>query len=102
MYEQLGNTAAGGNDLARLREKFGAFRKEAELSEMLVTLERHAPIDIPSIGTLVPAEGTGAAAVYFEKMGFSTLLKRLLFPTTGEKSSAKPKKKPQDTQAPLF
>jgi hypothetical protein len=89
-------------DLATLREKFGAFKKEAELSEMLVTLERHAPIEIPPIGALAPLEGTGTAAAYFEKMGFATLLKRLIMPTADEKIEAKPKKKQRDTQASLF
>ena len=102
MYKQLDDVAADGDGLAKLREKFGPFRKEAELSEMLVTLERHAPIGMPLIEDLVPAEGTGTAAAYFEKMGFSTLLKRLLFPTTEEKPSAKSKKDPHNTQTPLF
>ena len=102
MYKQLDDAAADGDGLVKLREKFGPFRKEAELSEMLVTLERHAPIGMPLIEDLVPAEGTGTAAAYFEKMGFSTLLKRLLFPTTEEKPSAKSKKDPHNTQTPLF
>jgi DNA polymerase-1 len=104
MYEQLDAAAADDDDaaLAKIREKFGPFRKEAELSEMLVTLERHAPIEIPLIEQLAPAEGTGTAASYFEKMGFGTLLKRLLFPTAEEKPTARPKKKPNDAQAPLF
>ncbi len=109
MYKQLDAAAPGGGaaddgGLAKIRERFGAFRKEAELSEALVTLERHAPIEIPAIEKLAPAEGTGAAAAYFEKMGFSTLLKRLLFPAAAERSAAKSaaKRKPLDTQAPLF
>jgi DNA polymerase-1 len=108
MYRQLDgadvNAGAADDDagLKKLREKFGAFRKEAELSEMLVTLERHAPIDIPAIATLAPAEGTGTAAAYFEKMGFATLLKRLLFPATEERPATKSRQKPRDTQAPLF
>jgi DNA polymerase-1 len=102
MYARLDAAATEGDDLAKLREKFGPFRKEAELSEILVTLERHAPIEMPQIEDLAPAEGTGTAAAYFEKMGFSTLLKRLLFPTTEEKPTAKPKKKSNDAQASLF
>jgi DNA polymerase-1 len=102
MYKQLDSAPAADDDLAKLRERFGAFRKEAELSEMLVTLERHAPIEMPTIEDLAPAEGTGSAAAYFEKMGFSTLLKRLLFPTAEEKPTAKPKKKAPETQASLF
>ena len=102
MYKQLDSSAEGDDGLAKLRERFGAFRKEAELSEMLVTLERHAPIEMPQIEDLAPAEGTGAAAAYFEKMGFSTLLKRLLFPSSDEKPTAKPKKKANESQASLF
>jgi DNA polymerase-1 len=99
MYERL-----DGNDpkFAKLREKFGPFKREAELSRELVTLERHVPIDIPAIKELAPFEGTDAAAKYFEKMGFATLLKRLLFPTTDEKPEPKPKKKPPAPQASLF
>jgi DNA polymerase-1 len=112
MYRQMeGGDEGGGNKnsgseadpaFAKLRERFGAFKKEAELSEMLVTLERHAPIEIPPIEDLVPAEGTDAAAKYFEKMGFATLLKRLLFPTADEKPVPKSKQKPCNTQASLF
>ena len=58
---------------------------------MLVTLERHAPIMIPPIEELAPANDTDAAAKYFEKMGFATLLKRLLFPETEKRSEAETK-----------
>jgi DNA polymerase I len=115
MYAQLdggkgsGGVAGTGNDdatLAKLRERFGAFRKEAELSEMLVTLERHAPIEMPSLEDLAPTEGTGTAAAYFEKMGFATLLKRLLFPAPDDapsvKKEPKNKAKTNDAQARLF
>ncbi len=106
MYKHIGSTALNGGDLTRLREKFGSFKKEAELSKMLVTLERHVPIEIPAIEALAPAEGTGTAAAYFEKMGFATLLKRLLFPTAegtpGKNIKQKGKQNSRDAQAPLF
>lgn len=105
MYKKLDGAAAADDDaeIKKLRERFGAFKKEAELSEMLVTLERHAPIEIPPIDDLAPVEGTDAAAKYFEKMGFATLLKRLLFPTADEKPEPKkPKKTPPAPQASLF
>jgi hypothetical protein len=86
----------------KLAVRFGAFKKEAELSEMLVTLERHAPIMIPPIEELAPANDTDAAAKYFEKMGFATLLKRLLFPETEKRSEPKPKKISPAPQASLF
>jgi DNA polymerase-1 len=109
MYEQLdgADKTSGAKDtdpaLAKFRDRFGAFKKEAELSEMLVTLERHAPIEIPPIAELAPFIDTDAAAKYFEKMGFATLLKRLLFPTADEKPEPKkPKKTPPAPQASLF
>jgi DNA polymerase-1 len=105
MYKQLDGVAAVDDDVEvkKLRERFGAFKKEAELSEMLVTLERHAPIEIPPIAELAPFTDTDAAAKYFEKMGFATLLKRLLFPATDEKPGPKKTKKtPPVPQASLF
>jgi DNA polymerase-1 len=98
MYEQI-------NEDPKLEAKFGAFKKEAELSEELVTLERHAPIVIPPIEELAPGSDTDAPAKYFEKMGFATLLKRLLFPEAERTISVrKPKErtKPNDAQASLF
>jgi DNA polymerase-1 len=90
----------------KIKERFGAFKKEAELSEMLVTLERHAPIDIPAIDALAPAVGTGRAAAYFEKMGFATLLKRLIMPVRDEKPEPRTKQKAAakkyDARTPLF
>jgi DNA polymerase-1 len=110
MYKQLdGGKGEDGIDdagLKKLRERFGAFRKEAELSEMLVTLERHVPIDIPPIEALAPAGDTAGAAIYFEKMGFATLLKRLIMPTEEEKpkkeARSKGGAKQHDAQASLF
>lgn len=101
MYERIGEDP-------KLKERFGAFKKEAELSKMLVTLERHAPIEIPPLSALSPGEDTAALAAYFEKMGFATLLKRLIMPETDEHAGAKAKLKPKqkgkvvDNQAPLF
>jgi DNA polymerase-1 len=104
MYKKLDDAAAADDDveIKKFRERFGAFRKEAELSEMLVTLERHAPIEIPPIAELAPFADTDAAAKYFEKMGFATLLKRLLFPEAEKKSEPKAKKAPPAPQASLF
>jgi DNA polymerase-1 len=107
MYKKLDAVAATDDDaeIKKFRERFGAFKKEAELSEMLVTLERHAPIEIPPIVELAPFVDTDAAAKYFEKMGFATLLKRLLFPEAEKTISIrkpKEKTKPNDAQASLF
>ena len=108
MYERLDAAAADDDaEVKKMRDRFGSFKKEAELSEMLVTLERHAPIEIPAdIAVLAPAEGTGTAAAYFEKMGFATLLKRLIMPGADEKPEPKAKSKAaakhHDAQTPLF
>jgi DNA polymerase I len=112
MYRQLDgagkNPKDDGADLKKLREKFGPFKKDAELSEMLVTLERHAPIDLPTIDDLLPFDDTSAAAAYFEKMGFSTLLKRLHSPVVDmmarpvARTAKGAKQKPKDTQTSLF
>lgn len=109
MYEEL-EKKGGGEEMEKARKRFGAFKKDAELSEMLVTLERHAPIDIPPLAELAPETGTDGAAKYFERMGFHTLLKRLLFGAPDEKSvSAKAdeerktkKEKPPMPRTPLF
>ncbi len=88
----------------KLVARFGAFKKEAELSEELVTLERHVPIEIPPLAELVPHEATSAIALYFQTMGFGTLIKRLLGQAEPEKKEIKPKKepKPKNAQTPLF
>jgi DNA polymerase-1 len=61
----------------KLQQKFGAYRKEAELSRELVILEKHAPIEMPELEALRPFPSTNAAEEYFIEMGFSTLVKRL-------------------------
>ena len=105
MYKQL-DSVDGDADIKKIRERFGAFKKDAELSEVLVTLERHAPIEIPAIAALAPAEDTRGAAAYFEKMGFATLLKRLIMPGMDEKPEPKAKSrtaaKQHNNQTPLF
>jgi DNA polymerase-1 len=105
MYEQLDRDDAGSDsELKKFKERFGGFKKEAELSEMLVTIERHAPIEIPPLADLAPFEGVDNAASYFEKMGFSTLLKRLHSPLVDPsgKPPAKESKKTKNNQASLF
>jgi DNA polymerase I len=115
MYRQLERPVVGGAasgsagtagrenvELEKIRRKFGPFKKDAELSEMLVTLERHAPIDIPPIEDLRPAEGTTAIEAYFEKMQFAALLKRLIMPSASETAQKPPKEKPRNPGTPLF
>jgi len=72
----------------KLEKKFGPYRKDAELARELVTLERHVPIAMPALADLaVPAEMPPSVEAYFIRMGFVTLLKRLLGKET-EKSPA--------------
>jgi DNA polymerase-1 len=61
----------------KIKQKFGAYKKEAELSYELVTLERNVPMEMPFLDELVPFATTTGAEAYFIKMGFATLLKRL-------------------------
>jgi DNA polymerase-1 len=62
----------------KLQKRFGPYKKEAELSEELVTLERHVPIEVPMLGALaLPAADSPLIEAYFVNMGFVTLLKRL-------------------------
>lgn len=109
MYKQLNGPAfQKNNELTKLREKFGPFQKDAELSEMLVTLERHAPIEMPSIEELSTGDGLESPVKYFENMGFSTLIKRLHSPVVDmmakptSRRGKVPKAQPRDNQASLF
>lgn len=88
----------------KLDAKFGPFKKEAELSEELVTLERRVPIEMPALEDLAPHEATDAITAYFQTMGFQTLLKRLLTKGEPEKKEAKPRPeaKPKNAQQSLF
>lgn len=97
LYENL-------NEDSKLKERLGPFKKEAELSLMLVKLETHAPIDIPSLEDLAPFDGVEEAASYFEGMGFSTLLKRLRSPLVDMSAKPQPKTKTKanNNQASLF
>ena len=80
----------------KLEKRLGPFRKEAELSKKLVTLDKNAPVEIDNIGNLKiedsPPNGArlaegGDVAIkeYFRKVGFETLLKRF---ESGVKSGA--------------
>jgi DNA polymerase-1 len=96
MFEELHNDP-------KLKAKFGAFKKEAELSEELVTLERNVPMAMPALADLAPHEAVDAIASYFQTMGFNTLLKRLLGGGEPEKPvKPRPEPKPKNAQTPLF
>jgi DNA polymerase-1 len=99
MFEKMGEDP-------KLEAKFGNFKKEAELSEELVTLERKVPVAMPQLEDLAPPATDDAIAAYFKLMGFNTLLKRLEGGGVGalaDLSAKEPKKaKPKNPQAPLF
>lgn len=91
----------------KLQEKYGEYKKDAELSFDLVTLERHVPIEIPALSALATAESADAAD-YFQTMGFDTLIKRLLGEEpTPPRQAKQPKKvsakeKARNNQPSLF
>ena len=70
LYESLG-------DDPKLEKRLAPFKKEADLSFELVTLERNVPIEMPNISELATIGDFVDARSYFEKMGFATLIKRL-------------------------
>lgn len=88
----------------KLKAKLGPFKKEAELSHMLVTLETHAPIEIPPLEELAPFEGLETPQKYFENMGFAALIKRMHSPLIDMTAKPKPRTKsaPKNNQASLF
>lgn len=88
-----------------LQARLGPFKKEAELSKELVVLERHVPLEMPKLKELVTSEIPLETIDYFQKKGFTTLLKRL------ENGTAEPTKrklkpledeKPKNSQEKLF
>ena len=76
----------------KLEKKFALFRKEAELSKELVTLEKNIPMGDLSLSALAPGYDETAITTYFEKKGFATLVKRLNNKEKEEKKSAKDQK----------
>ncbi len=74
-YESLNNDPNGD---PKLMQKLGPFRKEAELSRDLVTLDRNVPVEIPELPELAAHDSTSTLMSYFESMGFATLLARML------------------------
>jgi DNA polymerase-1 len=97
LYERLGEDP-------KLKERIGGFKKEAELSHMLVTLECHAPIEIPTLQELAPFEGLEKPELYFQKMGFAALIKRMYSPVVDMTAKPQPKAKAKanNSQASLF
>ncbi|HEX4104575.1 MAG TPA: 5'-3' exonuclease H3TH domain-containing protein [Candidatus Paceibacterota bacterium] len=73
LYEILGRDPESEPKLAA---RVGPYRKEAELSRELVTLERNVPMEIPPLAELATQETPEGVENYFKAMGFVTLLKR--------------------------
>ncbi len=61
----------------KLQKKLAPFQKEAELAKDLVTLDRHAPLEVAGLEELKTKELEPQLKQYFEKMGFATLIKRM-------------------------
>ncbi len=70
IYVNLAGDSALGN-------KLSAHKKDTELSEKLVTLERHVPIAVPALESLATKKELSEVRAYFEAMKFATLLARL-------------------------
>ncbi|MGC9968280.1 MAG: 5'-3' exonuclease H3TH domain-containing protein [Minisyncoccia bacterium] len=64
-------------DDPKLEKRFGQYKKDAELSRELVVLERHVPVEVPTLEVLTTEKEPVGTKAYFETMGFATLLKRL-------------------------
>jgi DNA polymerase I len=94
--ESVFENAAGD---AKLEHRLVPFRKEAELSKMLVTLKRDVPVPIEQLAELEIKDGTEIVKSYFGKMGFDTLIRRLEGANEPVRKEAKPKKRPQK---PMF
>jgi DNA polymerase I len=88
--------ASLGSD-PKLGKKFRPFQKDAELSRELVTLERNVPLAAVPLSALATAADPPNTKIYFEKMGFATLLKRM---DAGEGTG--PAKKPGGVQGRMF
>ncbi len=92
-YKTLENIFAHAKDDPKIEKKFAPYAKEAELSKMLVTIDRHAPIKIKNLEELscvssqIPVE-------YFKSLGFGGLLRRI--------EAAQPKPKPAAVQGGIF
>lgn len=79
----------------KLEKRLGAFRKEAELSKELVTLERNVPVEISGLKELAITDDTDAVKGYFDKLGFRKLIERL---EKGDSPAAAPMKKKKEPE----
>lgn len=60
----------------KLEKRLGPFKKEAELSKKLVTLDKNVPVEMDNIEDLKIEGNDVAIKDYFKKVGFETLLRR--------------------------
>jgi DNA polymerase-1 len=87
----------------KLEKKFAPFKKEAELSEELVTLEKNVPVEVPGLPALAPPDAPVPLKAYFEKMGFATLIKRLEGKEVEVMKAGKvPERGPKSVQGRMF
>lgn len=84
---------------SKLEKRFGPFRKEAELSKELVTLEKNVPVGDVELSALAPEYDELAIIAYFEKKGFTTLIKRL---NGSENNKPAKDEKPKSVQGRMF
>ncbi len=75
----------------KLEKRFGPFRKEAELSKELVILEKNVPMGDIKLEDLAIHNDEMEIIGYFEKKGFSTLMKRFVTKEIETKEDPKPK-----------
>lgn len=69
-YEHLGEDP-------KLEARLAPFKSEASLAKSLVTLERHAPIEVGDIKSLELNYSEDEVRKYFARWGFEALIKRL-------------------------
>ncbi len=79
LYEHIAMAQAQGEDGSESKwiKRFGPFKKEADLSRELVTLDRRAPVEMPALSSLATVSDPPEVEKYFTAMGFVTLLKRM-------------------------
>ncbi len=76
-FDTLENAYAHLADDPKMEAKLAPFRENAALAKELVTLERHAPIELGDIESLKVDYSEESVKRYFLDHGFETLLKRL-------------------------
>ena len=83
----------------KLKKRLGDSKKEAEFSRELVILERHVPLEMPTLEDLAVSEDDNVIESYFEKKGFATLLKRI---AKNEKEGKIKKEEKKNRQEAMF